>query len=104
MSLSDLSSYRNYKSYLHNNLKQQRAGVVKYDTYHHPQGLWVCKCRLHGKLVGIGLDSLQPKKAEAAAAFAAMNMLGFGTQPSDFRKVYGADHTAISSQASWQSS
>ena len=87
----DIASYRNYKLYLHNNLKQRAAGIVKYESSQVGHSSWVSKCRLHGKVIGVGLDRIQRNKAETAAAFAAMKMLGYAVQREDVKKVYGAE-------------
>jgi hypothetical protein len=71
----DLSSYRNYKLYLVNNVNHAELGRVSYVSKKRGN-LWQSKVRLQGKLLGIGLDK-QRKQAESAAAYAAMETLGF---------------------------
>ena len=71
----DLSSYRNYKLYLVNNVNHADLGRVSYVSKKRGN-LWQSKVRLQGKLLGIGLDK-QRKQAESAAAYAAMETLGF---------------------------
>ncbi len=73
---SDLSSYRNYKLYLVNNVNHAELGRVSYISRKRGRNMWQSKCRLQGKLLGIGLDK-QRKQAESAAAYAAMEALGF---------------------------
>ena len=71
----DLSSYRNYKLYLVNNVNHADLGRVSYVSKKRGN-MWQSKVRLQGKLLGIGLDK-QRKQAESAAAYAAMETLGF---------------------------
>lgn len=73
---TELSSYRNYKLYLVNSVNNRELGRVTYQSKKRTVNLWQSKCRLQGKLVGIGLDK-QRKQAETAAAYAAMEHLGF---------------------------
>ena len=73
---TELSSYRNYKLYLVNSVNERELGRVTYQSKKRGANLWQSKCRLQGKLVGIGLDK-QRKQAETAAAYAAMEHLGF---------------------------
>ena len=73
---TELSSYRNYKLYLVNSVNERELGRVTYLSKKRNANLWQSKCRLQGKLVGIGLDK-QRKQAETAAAYAAMEHLGF---------------------------
>ena len=73
---TELSSYRNYKLYLVNSVNERELGRVTYQSKKRGVNLWQSKCRLQGKLVGIGLDK-QRKQAETAAAYAAMEHLGF---------------------------
>ena len=77
----ELSSYRNYKLYLVNSVNERDLGRVTYQSRKRGANMWQSKCRLQGKLLGIGLDK-QRKQAESAAAYAAMEELGF----SDFIK------------------
>lgn len=89
----DLSSYRNYKLYLVNSVNQKELGRVTYQSKKRQRDMWQSKCRLQGKLVGIGLDK-QRKQAESAAAFAAMEELGFNelmTDPVGYRPSRHAD-------------
>lgn len=70
-----LSSYRNYKLYFITNVNAANMGRIKYVTKQNKRNnLWLSKCLLQGKLVGMGLDKM-PKQAEAAAAYAAMKHL-----------------------------
>lgn len=78
---TELSSYRNYKLYLVNSVNERDLGRVVYQSRKRGPDMWQSKCRLQGKLLGIGLDK-QRKQAESAAAYAAMEELGF----SDFSK------------------
>lgn len=87
---SDLSSYRNYKLYLVNNVNHADLGRVSYASKKRGN-LWQSKVRLQGKLQGIGLDK-QRKQAESAAAYAAMETLGFedyGVEPVGLRSSPG---------------
>lgn len=87
---SDLSSYRNYKLYLVNNVNHADLGRVSYVSKKRGN-LWQSKVRLQGKLLGIGLDK-QRKQAESAAAYAAMEILGFedyAVEPVGFRSSPG---------------
>ena len=89
----DLSSYRNYKLYLVNAVNENDLGRVSYQSKKRQQNMWQSKCRLQGKLVGIGLDK-QRKQAESAAAYAAMEELGFTdiiTDPAGYRPPRHAD-------------
>ena len=72
---SELSSYRNYKLYLVNNVNHADLGRVSYISKKRGN-MWQSKVRLKGKLLGIGLDR-QRKQAESAAAYAAIETLGF---------------------------
>lgn len=72
----ELSSYRNYKLYLVNSVNERDLGRVTYQSKKRGANLWQSKCRLQGRLLGIGLDK-QRKQAESAAAYAAMEELGF---------------------------
>ena len=90
---TELSSYRNYKLYLVNSVNQRELGRVAYQSKKRGANLWQSKCRLQGKLVGIGLDK-QRKQAESAAAYAAMEHLGFkdfNMDPAGFRPSRHAD-------------
>lgn len=90
---TELSSYRNYKLYLVNSVNQRELGRVTYQSKKRGANLWQSKCRLQGKLVGIGLDK-QRKQAESAAAYAAMEHLGFkdfNMDPVGFRPSRHAD-------------
>ena len=70
-----LSSYRNYKLYFIQNVNAANMGRITYVTKQNKRNsLWLSKCLLQGKLVGMGLDKM-PKQAEAAAAYAAMKHL-----------------------------
>ena len=70
-----LSSYRNYKLYFITNVNQADMGRIAYSTkQQRGTKMYLSKCLLQGKLVGMGLDML-PKQAEAAAAYAAMKHL-----------------------------
>lgn len=97
----DLSSYRNYKLYLVNNVNYADLGRVSYVSKKRGN-LWQSKVRLQGKLLGIGLDK-QRKQAESAAAYAAMEILGFedyGVEPVGLRSSPGP----LASRAGTQSS
>ena len=70
-----LSSYRNYKLYFITNVNQANMGRITYVTKQNRSNkMWLSKCLLENKLVGMGLDKM-PKQAEAAAAYAAMKQL-----------------------------
>lgn len=72
---SNLSSYRNYKLYLITNVNQRNMGRITYNTkQNRANKMWLSKCFVRDKLVGMGLDTA-PKQAEAAAAYAGMKHL-----------------------------
>lgn len=84
---NELSSYRNYKLYLVNSVNDRDLGRVTYQSKKRCANVWQSKCRLQGRLLGIGLDK-QRKQAESAAAYAAMEELGFSDfvrEPVGFR-------------------
>ena len=102
----DLSSYRNYKLYLVNSVNQNELGRVSYNSRKRSSQMWQSKCRLQGRLMGIGLDR-QRKQAESAAAYAAMEKLGFsdivkeavGQRPPRYIDRKAAFQTAAEQQA-----
>ena len=102
---TELSSYRNYKLYLVNSVNERELGRVSYQSKKRGPNLWQSKCRLQGKLVGIGLDK-QRKQAETAAAYAAMEHLGFSdfiTHPVGHRPSRYADRKPYFKSTSEQS-
>ena len=86
---STLVSHRNYKLYINNYARKVNLGMIKYTLTMHKSGMWLAKCWCQGRVIGLGLDSKQKTKAEAAAAYAAMGTLGFGREIADFIAMSG---------------
>ena len=97
---TELSSYRNYKLYLVQNVNCADLGRVIYSSKKIGRNMWKSKCRLRGKdkVLGMGLDTHR-KQAESAAAYAAMQTLGFENYAGD---SVGLTQT-LSSGQSWES-
>ena len=96
---STLTSYRNYKLYIINYARKANLSSINYTVAKHKSGMWLAKCWCQGRVIGLGLDSKQANKAEAAAAYAAMGTLGFGRETADFAAMSDASIEARSTLA-----